>query len=239
MPFAHLKAPLSLVYSWLPARVGSCGNAASFPPGRASGRGRPAFPRWPRPPQGPRPPHPLQSTVPATDGARLPRFRMCRSADWRDATGPHSPASPQVNPLQDRDGLCEQLYHYLWRKNANGQTCPGVNLPDTVRFRARSAALVDCRPDGPARSAYDVSESELFAACCLRDGGALPRRLFADWSRSPPSDCVQVPAARVLVLHVQVGPPGETCCLPDSLQLSLCSRLLHGPPYALTPLPLL
>ena len=38
----------------------------------------------------------------------------------------------QVNPLQDRDGLCEQLYHFLWRKNANGHTCPGINLPDTV-----------------------------------------------------------------------------------------------------------
>lgn len=39
----------------------------------------------------------------------------------------------ETNPLADEDGCVGQLFHYLWRRNSLGQTCPGVNIPDTVR----------------------------------------------------------------------------------------------------------
>jgi len=39
----------------------------------------------------------------------------------------------EANPLVDEDGCVGQLFHYLWRRNSLGQTCAGVNIPDTVR----------------------------------------------------------------------------------------------------------
>jgi hypothetical protein len=39
----------------------------------------------------------------------------------------------EANPLADEDGCVGQLFHYLWRRNSLGQTCPGINIPDTVR----------------------------------------------------------------------------------------------------------
>ncbi|KAK9817011.1 hypothetical protein WJX72_008263 [[Myrmecia] bisecta] len=38
-------------------------------------------------------------------------------------------------PLVDADGFSPTLYHALWRKNAQGQSCPGVNVPETVVFK--------------------------------------------------------------------------------------------------------
>lgn len=46
----------------------------------------------------------------------------------------------EVNPLTDADGCVELLYNFLWRKNAAGTTCPGLNVPDTVVYKYRQAA---------------------------------------------------------------------------------------------------
>ena len=43
----------------------------------------------------------------------------------------------EANPLADEDGCVGQLFHYLWRRNSLGQTCPGINIPDTVRVGVR------------------------------------------------------------------------------------------------------
>eukprot|EP00873_Tetraselmis_striata_P036029 jgi/Tetstr1/456293/TSEL_043050.t1 len=46
--------------------------------------------------------------------------------------------SMEEHPLQDGDGLVENLYAYLWAKNSQGCACPGVRLPQTVVYRDRS-----------------------------------------------------------------------------------------------------
>ena len=43
----------------------------------------------------------------------------------------------EANPLADEDGCVGQLFHYLWRRNSLGLTCPGINIPDTVRVGVR------------------------------------------------------------------------------------------------------
>ena len=42
--------------------------------------------------------------------------------------------------LADHDGFIEELYHLLWLKNVNGETCPGVLLPDLVLYKYRIPA---------------------------------------------------------------------------------------------------
>ena len=46
----------------------------------------------------------------------------------------------EANPLGDEDGCVGQLFHYLWRRNSLGQTCPGINIPDTVRASRRHSS---------------------------------------------------------------------------------------------------
>lgn len=48
---------------------------------------------------------------------------------WRHAS--------EIKPdrIADADGCVERLYHYLWTKNAEGKSCPGICIPDTVRAR--------------------------------------------------------------------------------------------------------
>lgn len=47
---------------------------------------------------------------------------------WRHAS--------EIKPdrIADADGCVERLYHYLWTKNGEGKSCPGICIPDTVRY---------------------------------------------------------------------------------------------------------
>ena len=36
--------------------------------------------------------------------------------------------------LRDADGCAPELYRLLWERNAKGETCPGIHLPDTILF---------------------------------------------------------------------------------------------------------
>ena len=38
-------------------------------------------------------------------------------------------------PLDGDQGLVPNVFHHLWRKNASGQSCPNVVIPDTIIFR--------------------------------------------------------------------------------------------------------
>ena len=44
-------------------------------------------------------------------------------------------AEMEVNPLIDADGCVETLYHYLWKKDSKGRSCPGILLPDTIIYK--------------------------------------------------------------------------------------------------------
>jgi len=49
-------------------------------------------------------------------------------------------AGPDVPELQDHDGFIADLYHLLWQKNVNGDTCPGMLLPDLILYKYRIPA---------------------------------------------------------------------------------------------------
>ena len=42
--------------------------------------------------------------------------------------------------LEDHDGFIAGLYHLLWQKNINGETCPGMLLPDLILYKYRIPA---------------------------------------------------------------------------------------------------
>ncbi len=45
-----------------------------------------------------------------------------------------------AEPISDADGCVESIFHFLWRKGADGQPCPGINLPDTIVYKYRQPA---------------------------------------------------------------------------------------------------
>ena len=47
------------------------------------------------------------------------------------------PAQPAA---RDHDGFIESLYHLLWVKNINGESCPEVRVPDVVIYKYRIPA---------------------------------------------------------------------------------------------------
>mmetsp|Transcript_42098 Transcript_42098/g.51074 ORF Transcript_42098/g.51074 Transcript_42098/m.51074 type:complete len:853 (+) Transcript_42098:117-2675(+) len=46
----------------------------------------------------------------------------------------------EATPLADADGCVETLYNYLWQKNSQGLSCPGVHVPETVVYKYRQPA---------------------------------------------------------------------------------------------------
>mmetsp|Transcript_10025 Transcript_10025/g.22351 ORF Transcript_10025/g.22351 Transcript_10025/m.22351 type:complete len:166 (+) Transcript_10025:157-654(+) len=48
--------------------------------------------------------------------------------------------SDSLPPLEDHDGFIADLYHLLWLKNSEGDTCPGMLLPDLVLYKYRIPA---------------------------------------------------------------------------------------------------
>ena len=86
--------------------------------------------------------------VPDASCARLSPV-ACRNEDGRvvatECATPHSMTrerwGTQVHALRDGDGCVSELYHALWQKNKSGHSCPGVNLPETVRPGGRPRAM--------------------------------------------------------------------------------------------------
>jgi hypothetical protein len=56
----------------------------------------------------------------------------------------------QGDALCDGDGCVPELYHALWQKNKSGRSCPGVNLPETVRHGPVTPACA-CEPGAQAQ----------------------------------------------------------------------------------------
>ncbi len=48
--------------------------------------------------------------------------------------------SDSAPTLRDHDGFIESLYHLLWVKNINGESCPEVRVPDVVIYKYRIPA---------------------------------------------------------------------------------------------------
>jgi hypothetical protein len=87
--------------------------------------------------------------------------------------------------LTDADGAVTRLYHYLWRKNAQGRTPAEFRIPDTARARAAARVLWRASRTGNGRLTRR-------RACALRAA----------------ADCVQVPPAGLLVLQLRAGRAG-------------------------------
>lgn len=82
-----------------------------------------------------------------------------------------------ITPLEDHDGFIADVYHLLWLKNANGETCPGMLLPDLVLYKYRI----------PAYWYFTSVDGSLKRKC---KGSIVNKRIYAEFTRgaSSPSD---------------------------------------------------
>ena len=81
--------------------------------------------------------------------------RPCEAGGTGTKAGPSSRSKPSrdddaTDALRDADGCAWQLYAWLWRRNARGESCPGILLPDTAVFG----------PDGELRAWYFMGKGK-------------------------------------------------------------------------------